>query len=107
MRLLARAIMVSVPGTTGAGVSLLDARGKRTSSASTDEIVTRADTRQYELGQCPCLTAWASKENVIVQDITTDPRWPHWSKAVKTLPVRSVASAPLLAGHGCIGALKV
>jgi GAF domain-containing protein len=107
VRLLARAIRVSVPGTTGAGVSLLDSRGKRTSSGSTDEIVTRADALQYELGQGPCLTAWASEETVIVPDITTDPRWPDWTKAVKNLPIHSVASAPLIADHGCIGALKV
>ncbi len=107
VRLLARAIRVSVPGTTGAGVSLLDSRGRRTSSGSTDEIVARADALQYELGQGPCLAAWASEEPVIVADVATDPRWPDWTHAVEGLPLRAVVSVPLVSGPECIGALKV
>lgn len=107
VQLLARAIRLSVPAATGAGVSLLDSRGRRTSSGSTNEIVKRADALQYSLGQGPCLSAWAAEETVIVEDIASDSRWPEWSAAVKSLPVRSVVSTPLIAEHGCIGALKV
>src|SRR5919107_635881 len=39
VRLLAQAAKESVPGTIGAGVSLLDSRGRRTSSGYTDKIV--------------------------------------------------------------------
>ena len=105
--LLARAIKESVDGTTGAGVSLLDNHGKRTSSASTDPIVTRADTLQYGLGQGPCLTAWALRETITIEDVSTDQRWPQWSNSVQHLPLRSVLSTPLLEGAACIGALKV
>ncbi|MEV8146672.1 GAF and ANTAR domain-containing protein [Arthrobacter sp. NPDC080073] len=107
VQLLARAIKDSVTGATGAGVSILDSRGRRTSSASTDQTVTRADALQYDLGQGPCLTAWATEETVAVRDIATDPRWPDWTAAVKDLPIRSVISTPLLAGQECIGALKI
>lgn len=61
VRLLARAAKESVPGTIGAGVSLLDARGRRTSSGYTDAIVRQADAIQYEYGEGPCLTAWAAE----------------------------------------------
>ena len=104
---LAQGIKDVVPGTLGAGVSLLDSRGRRTSSGSTDEIVTAADALQYELGSGPCLTAWASEKTVIVDDARTDPRWPEWGRAVADLPVRSVVSAPLLGSRECIGALKI
>lgn len=107
VRLLARAIKDSVSGATGAGVSLLDSRGRRTSSASTDEVVTLADALQYELGHGPCLTAWAMEETVIVQDVATDPRWSEWSDAVKGMPILSVVSTPLIAEQECIGALKI
>ena len=107
VQLLAQAIKDAVPGTIGAGVSLLDARGRRTSSGATDRTVEQADALQYELGQGPCLTAWAAEETVIIDDVGTDPRWPLWSAAVASLPIRSVISTPLISGTECIGALKV
>lgn len=48
VRLLSQAAKESVPGTIGAGVSLMDARGRRTSSGYTDRIVAVADATQYE-----------------------------------------------------------
>jgi GAF domain-containing protein len=107
VRLLARAIKDSVSGATGAGVSILDSRGRRTSSASTDEVVTRGDALQYDLGQGPCLTAWAMEETVVVRDVVTDPRWPDWTDVVRDMPIRSVVSTPLIAEQECIGALKI
>jgi len=107
VQLLARAIRDAVPGTIGAGVSLLDSQGRRTSSGFTDRVVEQADAFQYELGQGPCLTAWAAEETVIVDDVRADPRWPLWGAAVAPLPIRSVASTPLIAEKECLGALKV
>ena len=107
VQLLARAIKDAIPGTVGAGVSLLDAQGRRTSAGFTDHVVKQADALQYELGLGPCLTAWAAEETVLVDDVRTDPRWPQCSAAVATLPIRSVVSAPLISGKECIGALKI
>lgn len=107
VQLLARAIKDSVPGTIGAGMSLLDSRGRRTSAGFTDPVVERADALQYELGQGPCVTAWAAEETLIVEDVQTDRRWPDWTAAVSALPIRSVVSTPLIAEKECIGALKV
>lgn len=105
--MLAQAIKESISGTSGAGVSLLDPAGQRTSGGFTDDLVRQADAAQYELGEGPCLTAWASGRVVVVNDVRTDPRWPRWRDAVAPLPVRSVVSAPLLAGTESVGALKV
>jgi GAF domain-containing protein len=104
---LSQAIRDSVPGALGAGVSILDSQARRTSTGFTDSIVEQADSLQYELGQGPCLTAWASEESVLLDDVRTDPRWPEWSAAVSTLPIRSVISAPLMANGHSIGAIKV
>ncbi|WP_461186564.1 GAF domain-containing protein [Arthrobacter sp. Z4-13] len=107
VQLLAEGIRDAFPGSSGAGVSLLDGQGQRISTGSTDPVVLRADEAQYELGQGPCLTAWATENTVLVQDAAGDDRWPLWARAIAGLPVRSVISAPLLAGTKCLGALKI
>jgi len=104
---LSQAIWDSVPGTLGAGVSILDALGRRTSRGFTDAVVEEADFLQYQLGEGPCLTAWASEQTVLVHDVSADIRWPEWTASVRDLPIKSVISAPLLAGGRSIGAIKV
>lgn len=104
---LAEAMKNSIAGSIGAGATIIDARGRRTSAGFTDDVVAEADRLQYELGQGPCLTAWASEEVARIDDVSTDARWPEWSAAVAHLPIRSVLSAPLMAGGHALGALKV
>lgn len=107
VQLLSRAIKDSVPGTVGAGVSVIDSHGRRTSHGATDRVVEQADALQYELGEGPCLTAWGAEESILVDDVRTDGRWPRWSTAVRHLPIRSVVSAALVADGESLGAIKV
>jgi GAF domain-containing protein len=107
VQLLAEGIRDAFPGSSGAGVSLLDEQGTRISTGVTDPVVREADEAQYELGQGPCLTAWATERTVMIDDVVTDDRWPLWSQAVSTLSIRSVISAPLMTGTRCLGALKI
>lgn len=107
VEVLARAVKDSVPGTAGAGVSVLDGQGRRTSYGATDRVVEQADSLQYELGEGPCLTAWAAEETIVVEDVRADDRWPRWRAAVEGLPIRSVVSAALVADKQSIGAIKV
>jgi transcriptional regulator with GAF, ATPase, and Fis domain len=104
---LAQALKEAIPVTTGAGVSLMDARGRRTSTAATDPVVLEADRLQYDLGQGPCLTAWAQQATVNMLDSRVESRWPAWTRAIASMPLRSVVSAPLSTPNGAIGALKV
>lgn len=97
----------TVPGSDGAGVTLVDERGRRSSRASTDARVGQADALQYELDQGPCLTAAARRSVVRVDDVRTDGRWPEWCRAVEAVGVRSAVSAPLVAGDRALGAIKV
>jgi len=105
--LMARAIKETLPGNPEAGVSILDAGGNRVSSAATHPLVEQLDAVQYELDEGPCLTAWSAEKVVIVEDVHTDPRWPNWRAAVQDTAVRSVASAPLMAGAQALGALNI
>lgn len=95
----------TVPGTDGAGVTLLDEHGERVTAAATDPIVSRADGLQYELDEGPCLTAWARRTQVRVDDLAHDDRWPRWAAAVTG--IRSVLSTPLVADDEALGALKL
>jgi GAF domain-containing protein len=107
VQLLSRAVRDSIPGTLGAGVSILDPNARPVSSGSTDAVVQRADTLQYELVQGPCLTAWATEQSVLIRDVAKDGRWPGWSSAVAGLPIRSVVSTPLLTDGEALGAMKI
>jgi GAF domain-containing protein len=96
-----------IPGTAGAGVTLIDERGGKTTSAASDSVVERADSVQYELDEGPCLTAWAQRTLVRIDEIETDGRWPRWCRAVQPLGLRAAMSTPLVAGDRPLGAIKV
>jgi GAF domain-containing protein len=96
----------TVPGSTGAGVSIMERRRRR-SSGSTDSRVQAADALQYEFDEGPCLEAASNREVVRSDDLTGDPRWPRWTAAAVDLGLRSVLSAPLIAGDRSMGAIKV
>ena len=104
---LAYVLKDSVPGSAGAGASIISTRGRRESTGATDLVVLQADKLQYELGQGPCLSAWAEQRAMIIQDTKEETRWPKWTAAVANLPLRSVLSAPLTTEGRQIGALKV
>ncbi|NUP58078.1 MAG: GAF and ANTAR domain-containing protein [Pseudarthrobacter sp.] len=104
---LAYVLRDSIPHSAGAGASIINSRGRRESAGATDTVVLRADKLQYELGQGPCLTAWAEQRAVIIQDTRQETRWPEWTAAIANLPIRSVLSAPLTTEGRRIGALKV
>jgi GAF domain-containing protein len=97
----------TIPGAVGAGVTLVDERGGKTTSGASDPVVEKADAAQYELEEGPCLVAWAQRALVRIDEIGSDGRWPRWSRAVEPLGLRASLSAPLVAGDRSLGALKV
>ena len=97
----------AVPGAVGAGVTLVDEEGRKTTSGASDPVVEKADSAQYELDEGPCLTAWAQRALVRVDEIGSDERWPRWCRAVEPLGLRAALSAPLVAGDRSLGAVKV
>lgn len=107
LRLITAAAKASVPFALGAGVTLMDANARPTSAAASDEVVEQADGLQYDLEQGPCLSAWATGETIVVQDIAADDRWPDWSRAVAPLAVASSISVPLKSSSESFGAVKV
>lgn len=96
----------TVPGATGAGVSVMGEGGRR-SSGSTGARVREADDLQYALDEGPCLAAAANRELIRVDDLTVDERWPAWASAAARLGLRAAMSSPLVVGDGTLGAMKV
>lgn len=107
VRELALAAREMISTAAGAGVSLFDEDGDRTTTASTDTLVEAADALQYRLGHGPCLSAWATRRPQRVQDTTSDPRWGPWQAAAAESGIRSALSAPLLQESHALGAMKV
>jgi GAF domain-containing protein len=97
----------AIPGAVGAGVTLVDERGGKSTSGASDPVVDKADDMQYELDEGPCLTAWAHRALVRLDDIGSDRRWPRWCRAVEPLGLSAAMSAPLVAGDRSLGAVKV
>lgn len=96
-----------IPATVGAGVSLWDQNGRRTTVAASDALVAQADEVQYSLGAGPCLSAWTTGQPVRVDDIPAETRWPEWAALAAKLGLRSALSVPLVAGGDTLGAIKV
>lgn len=96
-----------VTSAVGARTSVLDDAGLPTSTGATDQVVAAADALQYELGEGPCLSAWASSSVQRVDDTATEERWSTWCAAVQGLGLRSVLSVPLVYQDRTIGAMKV
>ena len=106
LSLLSSLARETVPGATGAGVSVIDEQGRR-SSGSTDARVREADNLQYEMDEGPCLTAAATRELVRIDDLEADPRWPTWAAAAVRLGLGAAMSSPLVVGDRSLGAMKV
>ncbi|PYI38628.1 hypothetical protein CVS30_08665 [Arthrobacter psychrolactophilus] len=107
LKLITEAAKLSFPDALGAGVTLIDVNARKTSMAASDALVEQADALQYELDEGPCLTAWATGQTVVVDDVAADGRWPKWSQAVAPLAVWSSLSAPLKSSGESFGAVKV
>ncbi|WP_054011429.1 GAF and ANTAR domain-containing protein [Arthrobacter sp. ERGS1:01] len=107
LKLITEAAKLSFPDAVGAGVTLIDENARKISMAASDPIVEEADALQYALEEGPCLTAWATGETVVVDDVATDPRWPRWSQSVATLAVTACISVPMKSGGQSFGAVKV
>lgn len=105
--LLVAVALDTIPGADACGVTLVDEVTGRGTTAASDALAERADEVQYELREGPCFTAWRTRARTVVADVRTDGRWPRWAEAMGVLGLRSVLSAPMVAGDRAVGAVKV
>jgi GAF domain-containing protein len=75
-------------------------------AAATDDMIRKADQLQAELGEGPCLQAVWDKQTFVVDDTTTDPRWPSFGPVAAELGLRSILSIRLHTAEHTLGALN-
>lgn len=106
IELVTELAVTTIPGTDGAGVTLVDDHGKRSLAPST-ALVEQADALQYAFDSGPCLTAWHDQITVRIDDVSAETAWPEWCAAAAALGIRSVLSVPLAVEGTSVGAMKV
>ena len=105
--LAARLAHETMHASVGAGVTLVDELGRKSTAQATDRRVERVDQLQYDLEEGPCLTAYVERAVVRIPDTASDARFPRWSPVASGLGVAATLSAPLVVGDECLGAMKV
>lgn len=107
LHLVTSVAVQAIDSASGAGLSLMDPDGARSTTGASDPVVEWADTLQHDLGEGPCIDAWSHRAVVRCDDLATEARWPRWVAAASSLDLRSTLSAPLVAGDEVVGAIKV
>ena len=95
-------------GEVYASVSLVPQRRQVQTPAASDERALRADQLQYELGEGPCLDAIWEQDTFQIDDMTTEQRYPAWSRrVVEQTGIRSSLSFQLFTDEDSLGALNL
>jgi GAF domain-containing protein len=101
------AAVTQIEGAEHAGITALSHRAASTPVAS-DPLVLAVDELQYSTGEGPCLSAAADHEAVVVvDDLTTDARWPVFSASAHSHGIRSMLSFHLYTDRDALGGLNL
>lgn len=83
-------------------------QGGLSTTASSDEVVRRANELQQELGEGPCLDVMRDEDTLVIPDLAHERRWPTWAQRVHDeLRVGSMISVLVHAGAQSYGALSL
>lgn len=96
----------TVPGTADVSVTLVRDQ-KAFTAAFTGQDALRLDESQYEPGHGPCLDVAQSSGTVTISDMTTEPRWPEFTRRALDCGVHSSLSVALPVQHSIVGALNL
>ena len=88
----------------GSGLMLADADGGLHWVTGTSEAEQAFEQAERDLGEGPCIDAFASGELVWTDDLRTDPRWPRLGPAARTNLIRGVLAAPMFREGRPVGA---
>ena len=99
--------IVEVMPITAAGVTLISPVTAPRYVASSDEAALRYEQLQTELGEGPCLAAYASGSAVSVPDLRHDDRFPNFAPRALAEGLVAVFTFPLHHGDHQLGALDL
>jgi hypothetical protein len=105
LRAINDASVASVPGARYAGVTVVGSN-EVTTLAATDPFVRDVDDAQRLAREGPCISATPNHDTILIEDLTTDERWPRFRQlALHRTPMRSVLSFQLFAEEDTAAAL--
>ncbi|MGN6610005.1 MAG: ANTAR domain-containing protein [Jatrophihabitans sp.] len=96
-----------VPGVDFAGVSWLHRDRTIETPASSDAVVDACDQAQYDAGEGPCVEAAWDGDLIVIDDFTTETRWPKFVARSVELGMGSLLACRLAAPQNVIGALNL
>lgn len=91
----------------GAGLMLADDEQHLRNVSVSDERFAQLEALQVEHGEGPCLSAFADKELVCVEDLSADERWPSFSRAAVDAGVQAVLASPIPFNQQPVGVVAV
>lgn len=95
-----------VPGTSWAGISLVDGNAVEPRVPS-DPLVAKLDALQSEVNEGPCLSTLRERRTVLISDMATETRWPKFCEAAIEYGARSLLSFQLFVTSRNLGALNL
>jgi GAF domain-containing protein len=93
------------PDPMSCGMALRPRSRPASATACSDPLASEADRVQYQSGDGPALHALRHVRSVNVHDMTTEDRWPRFSRQAASLGIRSCYAAPLIYDGDPAGAL--
>ena len=96
----------TVPGASEVSVTMVE-RGEATTVASTGQLATDLDERQYERGYGPCLAAVEGGEPVLINDMAGEHRWAQWAVQAVERGAGSSLSIPVPVQREVTAALNI
>jgi transcriptional regulator with GAF, ATPase, and Fis domain len=97
----------TVPGAQYAAMSVVEKRRAVYTRAGTADVVFEVDRVQYDTGEGPCLSAVYEQRTVRLPDMTTEARWPRFTRRTVELGVLSMLSFRLYVQQDDLGALNL
>jgi hypothetical protein len=94
---------------SGVGVTVVAEDGMRGVAVVSGPAYEPLEELQFTLGEGPCLDAFASRQPVLVPDLSDGPvrRWPGYAPALHECGMRAVFAFPLQIGAARLGALDI
>ena len=89
-----------------AGVSVVR-ESEVVTAAGTDEFVREVDAIQYGTAEGPCLQAVKDNRSFVIDSMTTETRWPAFTRLASERGVKGCLSFPLVADGRPIGSLNL
>jgi GAF domain-containing protein len=97
----------TVVGVDGTGLTLTSEDGQPRWVATTDAAMQLLEEVQHDLGEGPCLAAFAEDRVVAVEDLRSELVWDRIAVVVRQLQVRGVLSVPVRLADQPVGTLNV